>query len=205
MGHRKSILESHGYTAVYEEREKYRGGPKGLLCLARRGNSEYFAFKHKGRYRRLYEVQDSIPHMARIVDLVEDVAVFEKAIGKLLWDFEIVPDLDSVERQLSEFVSACQRNALVHGDLRPWNVFFDGKNITVIDWDSSRFTDELVEGDELLIQLRAHGHKGISGSDAASVDSQELALLMRVLRSEIGLNAAWCYTRFAGRPKWCLE
>lgn len=87
MGHRKSILSSHGYQVRYEERPKERDCPASKHCIAIKGSVKYFAFTichpaNPDTYQRIQSVQDSIPHMARMVEPIEDIVLLEEASGE---------------------------------------------------------------------------------------------------------------------------
>src|ERR1700730_8925526 len=131
MGHRKLILSAYGYQARYEERPKERGSDASRHCIALKGGLEHFAFRvcppdHPDHYQRIRSVQDSIPNMARMVGPVEDVDLLERASGEKRWEMDSAPGYAQiVEDQLIEYALGTKNNQLIHGDLRPWNVFFD--------------------------------------------------------------------------------
>jgi hypothetical protein len=209
----KRLLEKSGYTLRVERQEKYPGQPKINVVWAQRGASEFIALPAlpcQSRYERIRRVQDSIPHIARIVeilsgaDLQSGVVVFEKAAGKMLWKCDSVPDIDRIEAQIVEFAAATEANKMIHGDIRPWNIFYDAeKGIKVIDWDSCRFIDELCLGDELLRNLANHGHDGHPLSDLARIDADDAARLVKLLRGQTGLDATWRCGKKDGCPPWC--
>jgi len=207
MGHREKILSPLGYTITYREQQKYRGSGVKKLCTAVKDGTTYFAFRvsppdGQDHFRRIERIQDSIPHMARIAGTIEDVVLLEKAHGELLWELAFPPDPALVERQLVEFALATKENHLIHGDLRPWNCFFDDRyGIQVIDWwDLSSFVDDLV-GDQPrrrdLIEAGKHYARFhptlVERGEFTEIDLADAKLIGRLLRGEIELGdtCAW--------------
>jgi len=72
MKHRELILSPHGYVVRYEEVPKERGDPASKHCIATKEGKEYFAFTvcplaGRDHFKRIGGIQDSIPHMARLI------------------------------------------------------------------------------------------------------------------------------------------
>jgi len=155
--------------------------------------------------------------MARMV-VIDDIVLLEKARGQKLWEMETAPQYaDTVEYQLIEFARSTQDNQLIHGDLRPWNIFFDAEQgVQVIDWIClSSFVDDLV-GDQprrrdLVEGEDAHYVKFHSGLVArrnfAEIDLADARLIGQLLKGDIRrLGAAW--PRADPRPwypHWCPQ
>ncbi len=152
----QDVISRRGYVVTTSLREKYRGaGRPQSVCTATKGGVTYYAFKvgtpdcvhdHADHYQRIQAIQDSIPRMARMVGPFEDVVLLEAAHGDLIFNLDKVPDPARVEAQLIEFALGTRMNQLIHGDLRPWNVFFDSEHgVQVIDWWClSSFVDDLL-------------------------------------------------------------
>ena len=121
MGYRKSTLSSYGYQARYEERPKERGSDASRHCIAIKGGLEHFAFRvcppdHPDHYQRIRSVQDSIPHMARMVGPFDDIVLLERASGEKLWEMDTAPGYAQVvEDQLIEFALGTKNNQLAKG------------------------------------------------------------------------------------------
>lgn len=208
MGYRQAILSLHGYKVKYETRPKYRCSADTVtLCVALKDSVRYFAFRisapdYVDHFRRLEKIQFSIPHMARMVGPIGDVVLLEAARGQLLWEMETPPDNALIEKQLIEFARGTKQNRLVHGDLRPWNVFFDDlSGVQVIDWwFLSAFVDDLV-GDRPrrrdLISAEACGDPGhyvrfhpdlVAKAKFTEIDVSDAKIIGSLLRGEFDLS-----------------
>lgn len=203
MGYREDVLRPHGYHVTYTKRPAYRGSDPKVICTATKGGTEYFAFKDPGHYHRIRLVQDSIPHMARMVEEIGDVILLETASGRLLWEIDAAPDPIAIERQLNEFAAGTEKNGLIHGDIRPWNIFVDDHcGISVIDWNLSRFVDDLRLGDDLLVGHFTNFHKGLKISELARMDLVDAHRIMQLLKGEIRFAQAWPQNPL-WYPAWC--
>jgi hypothetical protein len=206
MGYREAVLSPEGYEIVYQGREKYRGsGGQHRSCVATKGGVRYFAFRichpdSPKHHERIQRIQDSIPHMARMLKPIKDVVLIEEARGENLWHMKTRPDLTRVEGQLIEFARATKRNGLIHGDLRPWNVFCDDEQrVQVIDWwYLSSFIGDLV-GDrprrpDLVRGQDAHYAKFhpdlVSQNKFTDIDLADAGIIGKLLRGEIELSDA---------------
>src|SRR5579864_2114120 len=107
-----------------------------------------------------------------------------------------------VEDQLIEFARRTQRNRLIHGDLRPWNVIFDTtRGVQVIDWLClSSFVDDLSSDRprrwDLVSGEDAHYVKFHSGllakGDVTEIDLADARPIAKLLRGDIRrLGEAW--------------
>jgi hypothetical protein len=208
MGDREAILLPRGYEVTYRECRKYRGSVATKQCIAMKDGVRYFAFKvcpkvcphdHPDHYHRIQRIQASIPRMARMVGPIEDVVLLEEARGQLLWELETAPDPAVVESQLIEFALGTQNNRLIHGDVRPWNVFFDNNHgIQVIDWWClSSFVDDLLPRGGLpprRADLLGQGHYVkfhpdlVAQGKFTEIDLTDAKLIGRLLRGEIELS-----------------
>jgi hypothetical protein len=219
MGYRESILSPRGYEATYEEIKKHRGSDTTWRkCTAIKDGVKYFAFKicehdTPDRYRRIQSIQVSIPRMARMEGPIENVVLLEEARGSLLWEMEPAPDATVVESQLIEFALGTKQNQLIHGDLRPWNVFFDNDcGVQVIDWWClSSFVDDLV-GDrprrQDLIQEGKHyamfHRELVAVGDFTDIDLTDAQRIGKLLRGEIRFSQAWpASSPWPWYPGWC--
>jgi hypothetical protein len=221
MGHRRLILSPLGYEIRCDELPKERGCVVAAnQCIAIKGGVKHFAFNicppdHPDHYERIQSVQASIPYMARMVGPFEDVVLLEEAQGQKLWEIDAAPDYAGVvERQLIEFARGTKKNHLIHGDLRPWNVFFDvHKGVQVIDWwNLSSFVDDLVGDLPLrrdLIEEGGHYAKFhprlVAERNFTEIDLTDAHLIGKLLKNEIGrLSEAWPQAdRRPWYPAWC--
>ena len=221
----QEILSSEGYVVTTSLREKYRGaGSHQHVCIATKNSLTYYAFKvgtpacvhdHVDHYERIRTLQDSIPRMARMVGPFEDVVLLEAAHGQLLWDLDKAPDPTIVEAQLIEFALGTARNQLIHGDLRPWNVFFDSEHgVQVIDWWClSSFVDDLLPRGVLPARradLLGQGHYAkfhpelVARGKLTDIDQEDARRIGKLLRGDIGLSEAWQPVyQITPRPAWC--
>jgi hypothetical protein len=227
--HRARILEgclemeptllAYGYEIRCEELPKERGSSAATKhCIAIKGGVEHFAFvvrypDHPDHYRRIQRIQGSIPHMARMVGPMEDIVLLERAHGQKLWEMNAAPDYaEVVERQLIEFALGTQKSQLIHGDLRPWNVFFDSdRGVQVIDWwNLSSFIDDLVgdpprRRDLVENHYRTFYPKLVAEGNFTGIDLADARLIGKLLRGEIRrLTEAWPPAdRRPWYPPWC--
>jgi len=223
MGHRAKVLTAHGYQVAYRTCRKYRGSDEiATQCVAIKGGARFFAFKicHpvcEDHFRRIHSAQASIPNMAPILMPIEDVVLIGEAHGHMLWDLEAAPDPDAVENGLDEFVRGAQAHGLIHGDLRPWNIFFDGeRGVQVIDWWSlSSFVDDLVRlGDQAprradLLEREGHYVKFhpdlVAQGKFTEIDQADAMLIGKLVRGHVKLSdqQVWLgYYDSLGRFPW---
>jgi hypothetical protein len=221
----QNVLSLEGYVVTTSLREKYRGaGRPQNVCTATKSGVTYYAFKVRtsdcihdraDHYQRIRTIQDSIPRMARMVGPFEDVVLLEAAHGHLLWDLDQAPDPAIVEAQLIEFALGTRKNHLVHGDLRPWNVFFDNeRGVQVIDWWClSSFVDDLLPRGVLPARradLLGQGHyvkfhpELVAQGKLTEIDQEDARRIGKLLRGDIGLSEAWRPVyQISPRPAWC--
>ena len=221
MGHREAVLVRHGYVVRYEINEKYRSAEKVRSCIAERNGVRCFAFKifHPDRpehYDRIQKIQASIVRMARMVGPIDDVVLLEDARGQMLWEMETAPDAAVVESQLAEFATSIRKHGLIHGDLRPWNVFFDREyGVQVIDWWClSAFVDDLMPEGALPARradLLGDGHYSkfhpdlVAAGRITDIDLADVRIIGRLLREELDLDHAEAWGgayRSLGRFRW---
>jgi hypothetical protein len=211
MGHRSDVLRAHGFDAQYLQRLKYRGSGLITLCIAEKQGKEFYAFRPEpahfaeGHFRRLMDVQEAIPHMVRISEIIADVVLFEKAPGKLLWETESLPeDVTSIISQLEEFADATKAHGLINGDLRPWNVFLDEHmRVHVIDWDLSSFVDDLHPDQHLVKGHYRRFHGDVSLPALAEIDPRDAERTGQLLTGKIGYAEAWGSSHPSWLPPWC--
>ena len=221
----QNVLSSEGYVVTTSLREKYRGaGRPQDVCTATKNGVTYYAFNvrtsdcihdHADHYQRIRTIQDSIPRMARMVGPFEDVVLLEAAQGDLLWNLDKAPDPAVVEAQLIEFALTTRKLQLIHGDLRPWNVFFDNeRGVQVIDWWClSAFVDDLLPRGVLPARradLLGQGHYAkfhpelVAQGKLTEIDEEDARRIGKLLRGDIGLSEAWQPVyQLSRRPAWC--
>jgi hypothetical protein len=153
---------------------------------------------------KIKEIQQQLPLAAQITDVVDKVFIVERAPGVLLWemDDEKAPD---VSGQLYSFVSSLELVGLVHGDIRPWNIFYDAatKSIKVIDWGFSFFiSDGIPQG--ALGHIRYRGH---NPSQPSTIDLNDADKTLKVLKGEISFESAWNHgpNERDWWPKWAKK
>lgn len=223
---KNDVLSPLGYQVEFCTREKYFGSGQAEICIASKGGVKYYASKISlpdcsDHHRRIQRIQDSNPRMAKIVLPVEDVILSEEARGQNLWGMETPPDPDTVEAQLLEFAEWTRTHDLVHGDLRPWNVFFDDiHGVQVIDWPIlSAFVDDLQSHGGLpprrldlvtpvSTPTGSPGHYYAFHRDLVErgafteIDRMDALLIGKLLRGEIELREAWPGISLSRYPPW---
>jgi len=214
----KEVLSPWGYSVHYEERPKYLGSDLTILYLATKGGVRHYARRishpeQPDHYRRIAKIEDFTPRMARIIGPIEDVVLSVEAPGEKLWEMEIRPDPEIVEAHLLQFQRWAKAHDLVHGDLRPWNVFFDQHHAAqVIDLNLSAFVDDLLSRDnlpprrvDLLTGHYAKCHPDlVAERNYMEIDRCDALRIGKLLRGEIGLSGAWPPGLVPlRRPSWC--
>jgi hypothetical protein len=216
----KDILSPQGYQVRYATREKYRGSESTTLCIAVKGGVKHYAFKicapdDPKHHRRIQRIEDLCPRMARFEVTAEGILLSVEAPGHNLWELEPAPDPRIVEAQLTEFALWTKQQQLIHGDLRPWNVFVDNdQSVQVIDWRNlSAFVDDLLPHGDVpprRIDLLGNGHYAnsypdlVARCDFTDIDLRDARSIGRLLTGEIGLAQAWPQgSRPSWRPSWC--
>jgi hypothetical protein len=216
----EDTLSPQGYRVQYVTREKYRGSDRTKLCIAIKGGVKHYAFRicdpdHPDHHRRIQSIEDLSLRMARFYVTAEGIVLSVEAPGHNLWEIEPAPDPNKVEDQLIEFALWTQRHQLIHGDLRPWNVFFDNdRGVQVIDWPKlSAFVDDLLPRGDLPPRrndLLGHGHYAnshpalVARCNFTEIDMRDARLIGKLLRGEIGLAGAWPRgSHPSWRPSWC--
>ena len=122
MGKRESIYRPLGYDVHYKDVEKCRGFGTIKICLAKKDGKTFFGLSDPAWYTKIMEAQDSIPHMAKFAEPADRHILLESA-GTLIWNLDEVAFHTEIENQLTEFANAANTQRLIHGDIRPWNVF----------------------------------------------------------------------------------
>ncbi len=205
MGYRDALLTQYGYETRYENQLKYRGSSLVPICKARKDGNTYFPVRDSsGHLRRLASVQNSIPHIARIAYVVEDVVLFEEACGRLLWEMDELPGLDMVASALLTFAKATASVSIINGDVRPWNVFVDEVGgVQVIDWGLSSFTDTLTLDHHLLVGHYRSFHPNVPVASITDIDRIDVERLVRLMKGETSYRDEWTGDPPSHFPKWC--
>ncbi len=199
-------LAFHGYKCEAEIRASYRGsthlakvltakkyGQVGFVCLPSHEDAQHFL--------RIQRIQDRLRGVAKIVDIIEErVFIVERAPGTLLWHIDDgLPDPEAIRSALDSFVGSLEQVGLVHGDLRPWNVFYDArKGFTVIDWGFSFFTRDS-RSKKMLGHLEASGHK----QPFLHVDRLDADRIIQLVEGKLGWEDAWGHpNEITWGPPW---
>ena len=180
MKSRKDVLESEGYTVCYRDQEKYRGnGDIVKVCFASKSGEEFVAVSDSQNVTKLQAIQSRIPHMVPIAARYEDIFLFRKASGRLLWETDLIDNMNLVENQLHEFANATSGLGMAHADIRPWNIYYDpGVGVQVIDWGFAIFPDVVGLSAGILNHLSACKHTGHKTSEIDKYDVVDAVRLM---------------------------
>ncbi len=144
---------------------------------------------------------------ARLSHVEGSIFLVEECGGTLLWEIEdksqFVNDLPAA---LDSSVDSLSRLKLVHGDIRPWNIFYDREHkiFRIIDWGFSFFLDEDLCASpfwHLREHLKARGHKL---SDAWQIDEVDARKTKQVVAGEWSYEKAWGHQadEMKWRPPW---
>jgi Phosphotransferase enzyme family len=127
------------------------------------------------------------------------------------------PDYAAVlEDQLIAFALGTKKNGLIHGDLRPWNIFFDpARGVQVIDWwKLSAFVDDLVGDAPQRGDLIADGKhyvrfhpELVAEGRFTDIDLEDARVIGKILRGEIRtVKEAWpAQDARDWYPAWCMK
>jgi RIO-like serine/threonine protein kinase len=108
--------------------------------------------------------QEQLRMVPKLVYVAENIFLIEECGGTLLWEADDNAEFcDQLPSALARFVSSLARVGLVHGDIRPWNIFYDrnNKKFKIIDWAFSFFLGEDLSAVplwHLRDHLQARGH-----------------------------------------------
>jgi hypothetical protein len=199
-------LASHGYRCEAEIKASYRGSTHlSKVVTAKKDGQVGFVFvaSHEDaqHFLRLRSIQDAFLGAAKIVDVIENrVFIVERAPGTLLWHIEDgLPEPESFRSALDAFVGSLEQVGLVHGDLRPWNVFYDPrKGFTVIDWGFSFFT-----GDSRVMKMSGHFEASRHKQPFLHVDKLDADRIVQLVEGRIGWEDAWGHpNEITWGPPW---
>jgi hypothetical protein len=179
--------------------EAKKNGVSGFVHLS---NSD----EESKQLLRIKQIQERIPMAAKIVEVIEDrIFVIEKARGVLLWEIEDatrLPEFLEIQNALDSFVASLKSVGLVHGDIRPWNIFYDSgiRTFKIIDWGFSFFSNDGVPG-RTRNHLRLRGHDSLPPE---TVDAADAWKTISVLKGEETFEAAWGHdsSEMLWRPSW---
>jgi Phosphotransferase enzyme family len=154
---------------------------------------------------RIQSIQCRLPMAAQILDVIESrIFVVARAPGVLLWEMEDgLPARDEIRLALDSLVESLKQVGLVHGDIRPWNVFYDAshKHYKIIDWGFSFFLDSPPCGkDSRLGHLAAGRHE----PPYSHVDRDDVNRTIQIIAGELSCEDAWAHRpdELTWRPKW---
>lgn len=210
-------LDTAGFRTVkvLPAQSSYRGcrmPPKPRIIVDVAGRSAFAVSYPKQQIEAVCAVQGAIPRAAQVLKLLDlsddrSLALVAEAAGGLLWEMEPQdrPSLSTVAQGLNEVLEQLYSVRLVHADLRPWNLYYDGvEGLRVIDWGFSFFIGGrkyINTGDH----LRARGH---AGRQETLIDKEDVKRTLDVLQHPDHLEAAWNHkaSEFGWRPEpWtCL-
>jgi hypothetical protein len=190
----KCYLASRGYKCEVGIKASYRGSPSlSIVVTAEKDGQFGFVFLASGEraehFLRIRNIQHKLPAVAKIVDVIENrIFVVQRAPGTLLWHIEDgLPKPDVVRTALDSLVESLEQLGLVHGDLRPWNVFYDlGKGFTLIDWGFSFFLDR-GPSEELKGHFEASRHH----APFQNVDRADADRITQLVQGKLGWEDAW--------------
>ena len=147
-------LIENGYTSCeIVARASYKGSiwPCRWMRATKSGQPYFIVQKNlekKASLEKLEWVLRNIPNAAkidRIVSIKSKLLVFlEEVVGfRNLWEIEDnseLPMREDLKSALNQLIQSLLKVRWVHGDLRPWNIFFNPmtRGFSFIDWWSSR-------------------------------------------------------------------
>jgi serine/threonine protein kinase len=192
----KGYTKSRQHTPLFAERD----GVKYYITKAPRVRSVI---------KKLIFMQDEIPHMARINELVNDYLVTEYIDGVTLWDIEksLRPSLSQVKMMLSEITQSLAKASIIHGDLRPWNILYCVKKrkFYVIDWGFSCFIPNLIGFPRVPTRVKRHfwdcGHK----KPFKFIDIDDSLRFIELLKQPRKLSELWPVSKGSNwyPDPWC--
>lgn len=141
-------------------------------------------------YRQLQKLSlTGIPHLYEIKQLEDRCIIIESYINAPTLDVYILNhelthlQVNDIMEQLWQILSVLHQHQLVHRDLKPENIFYDGKQVTLFDFDIARFIQQQQNQDTQL--LGSYGYAapeqyGFGQSDART-DIYALGVLWNVM------------------------
>jgi aminoglycoside phosphotransferase (APT) family kinase protein len=147
---------------------------------------------------------------ARLSHLAGSVFLVEECAGVLLWENEDNSQfLAQLPAALNQLVDSLGRIGLVHGDIRPWNIFYDNstKGFAIIDWGFSFFLDEDLTRPpfwHLRDHLRARGH---DINTPQAIDRIDASKTLEVVSGRLRYEDAWKHQsqEMQWRPPWAAR
>jgi hypothetical protein len=208
LQYNECYLASHGYKCEVRVMATYRGSIylNKIVTAEKNGQLGFVLLPAKEDVQHLLRIkglEDRLPMAAKIVDVIEDkIFVIERVSGILLWENEDnLPAIDEIKRALGLLVASLQQVGLVHGDIRPWNIFYDAnrKQFKVIDWGFSFFLEN-GPSDKTKGHLDARGHK----PPYQDVDQIDASKTIQVIEGSLSYEDAWHHPsgEMFWRPKW---
>jgi Phosphotransferase enzyme family len=207
----ESALRSNGYSPETVERASYRGCSMPPHPITRVTKGEFKGFAAEvgepeslEHLRKIQAIQDLIPHVAKIHEIVERIVITGAAPGTLLWGLETAPNhVQSVLSCLHAIRVALLHVGLVHADIRPWNIMFDQApgHATLFDWGYSFFINEKPFGN-----LDAHlAGRGFDRSIGHEITRQDIDNCIAMLETRKSPEEIWNHgvNEFSWRPTWC--
>ena len=141
-------------------------------------------------YRELQKLAiTGIPRIHEIKQLEDRCIIIESYINAPTLDVYILNhelthlQVNDIMEQLWQILSVLHQHQLVHRDLKPENIFYDGKQVTLFDFDIARFVQQKQNQDTQL--LGSYGYAapeqyGFGQSDART-DIYALGVLWNVM------------------------
>jgi serine/threonine protein kinase len=128
----------------------------------------------------------------------------------LLWESDdnsaFLPQLP---KALSQLLNSLGKVGLVHGDIRPWNIFYDttNKEFKIIDWGFSFFIGENLTQSpfwHLRDHLKSRGH---NISAPATIDTTDAEKTLQVVGGSLRYEDAWFHNaeEMTWRPPWAAH
>jgi Phosphotransferase enzyme family len=209
------ILKDQGYSCKVEVRHPYKGNRAySTVIRASKDRIHYLLFQvpfwRVGHYRRIVQNQHQLKMVPKLVHFAESIFLIEKCEGTLVWETDDNAQFcDQLPSALAQFVSSLGRVGLVHGDIRPWNIFYDrnNKEFKIIDWGFSFFLGEDLSK-EPLWHLR--DHLQARGHDLAKphqVDHTDALKTEQIVKGTLRLEDAWLHQAddIEWRPSWAAR
>jgi hypothetical protein len=209
------ILKDQGYSCEVEVRPTYKGSRcYSTIIRASKDGNHYLVCKvpfwRVGHYRRIMQNQAQLRMVPKLVHVAESIFLIEQCRGSILWEAdENAQFSDQLPSALAQFVSSLGQVGLVHGDIRPWNIFYDrnNKEFKIVDWGFSFFLEEDLSKEplwHLRDHLRARGH---NLAKPHQVDHTDALKTEQIVKGTLRYEDAWRHQadEMEWRPSWATR